>query len=394
MSLGSWFLNKVDKANPGQSGIAESQPSDPPLNPTVDTYTIYKNMEVVNRGVNYIVDSCAEFDFDIKDRVHQTEVSIRSKKLHKLLTFQPNIYYNIDVFRRNIYMDLLVHGNAYIYWDGSFLYNIPAGEMKLIPSKKTYIAGYEYMDTEYKPEEIIHIRDNNAGSVFVGVSRIESCKSTLKYLTNMSEFIDGFFKNGTVQGIVLTSEDTLGDRFKKKKIAEWMQNFNPRSGGKRPAILDGGLKIEHTGTTDLRELDFQQSVKVLEDRVSKALGIPPVLLESGNNANISPNVRLYYTATVIPLVNKVVKAFEQFFGYDIELISSSILALRPDLKEEADYFSSLVNSGILTRNEAREKLRYEESSDEIAGKLILPANIAGSAVDHTSGGKPEQDDQK
>ena len=49
----------------------------------------------------------------------------------------------------------------------------------------------------------------------------------------------------------------------------------------------------------------------------------------------------------------------------------------------------------MTRNEAREKLRLEKYSDaEIGDALILPANIAGSALDSNVGGKPAEDNEE
>ena len=34
------------------------------------------------------------------------------------------------------------------------------------------------------------------------------------------------------------------------------------------------------------------------------MGVPPILLDGGNNANIRPNHRLYYLETILPIVEK------------------------------------------------------------------------------------------
>ena len=93
-------------------------------------------------------------------------------------------------------------------------------------------------------------------------------------------------------------------------------------------------------------------------KVLKALGIPPILLDSGNNANIRPNHRLYYLETILPIVRKVNFALERFFGFEIQEDISNIPALQPELRDAASYYSSLVNGGIMTVNEAREALAF------------------------------------
>ena len=70
-------------------------------------------------------------------------------------------------------------------------------------------------------------------------------------------------------------------------------------------------------------------------------------------------------------------------------VCSNIPALQPELRDSAAYYSTLVNSGIITPNEAREALNYDEmfGSDEIR----VPANIAGSASNPTEGGRPSEE---
>ena len=97
-------------------------------------------------------------------------------------------------------------------------------------------------------------------------------------------------------------------------------------------------------------------------------------------------MRLYYLETVLPIVRKLNFALERYFGFDITEDVTNIPALQPELRDQAQYYTSLVNSGIITPNEARVKLGFQlvEGHDE----LRVPANIAGSAVDPSEGGRP------
>jgi len=112
------------------------------------------------------------------------------------------------------------------------------------------------------------------------------------------------------------------------------------------------------------------------------------MLDSGNNANIRPNHRLYYLETILPILDKIDKAIERYFGYKLTPDVSDIPALQPELRDSAAYYTTLVNTGIITPNEAREALNYNEIFG--AGELRIPANIAGSAVDASQGGRPTE----
>jgi HK97 family phage portal protein len=386
-----------DKLNPAQDEIVDDYGED--HSPSVLHYTnqqAYEKIEVVNRGVNLIADSAAGMKFDIGDILDfsNSPTRIRKKKVNTLLNFRPNPYYNADTFKRNIFMDLLLEGDAFIYWDGVDLYHLPALNVTIISDRKTFIKEYEYAETIFKPNEIIHIRENSGSSIFTGTSRLDAAKDSMELLLTMNGYQQNFFENSAIPGLVLSTPNPLSERVKNRIIAQWVSKYNPKKGGRKPMIIDGEFKLESLSKYSFNELDFNDSVKSQEDKILKCLGVPPILLDSGNNANINPNLRMFYVTTILPLVEKVVQAVEIYFGYDIKPITQNALALRPELRELSAYLTSITNAGIITRNEAREEIRYEPHEAEFADDLILPANVAGSAQDPNTGGRPNEDNNE
>jgi hypothetical protein len=152
--------------------------------------------------------------------------------------------------------------------------------------------------------------------------------------------------------------------------------------------LDSVLKPQKITDTSFKEMDFDQSIKTHQEKILQALGVPPILLMGGNNANIAPNLRLFYLETIMPIVRAYVSAVERYFGYDVDAITQNVSALQPDIKDIASYHATLVNGGIITPNEAREELRYETLTG--ADELRIPANIAGSAANPSQGGRPAE----
>ena len=351
----------------------------------------YEDLEIVNRGVNMLVDDIAEIDFQVGGNMPVPGIvkGLKGSKVHRLLNVEPNPFQDISTFRRNLFIDLIVDGNIFIYFDGVHLYHLPASKMVIVSSKTTYVDKYTFQGSiDYYPNEIIHIKENSFDSVYRGTSRLKPALRTMNLTRRMRMFQDNFFKNGAVPGLVLKSPNTLSEKIKERLMQSWQIRYNPENGGRRPLILDGGLEIDKISNINFKELDFQSSIAENEKTILKAIGIPPILMDSGNNANIRPNMRMYYLETVLPCVCKFTEAMERFFGFEIDEDLVDIPSLQPELSDQAAYYSSLVNNGILSPNEARVKLGYE--AIEGFNDIRVPANIAGSAANPSVGGRPTE----
>ena len=384
-----------EKLNPAQPFISRDEGFNVTSREIPTNYrNAYEQQEVVNRGVNMIVDDVAEIPIDVGDKIVGLDPiikNIRKSRVNLLLNIEPNPFQDINSFKRNLIIDLLIDGNIFVYFDGRHLYQLPAGNIEIETHETQYITKYVYQgQVDYTPSEIIHVKENSFNSIYRGVPRLKPAWRTMKLLGSMRNFQDNFFKNGAVPGLVLKSPNTLSEKIKERMLAAWRVRYNPNTGGRRPLILDGGLEIDNLNEINFKDLDFQPSIAANEKIILSALGVPPLLLDSGNNANIRPNLRLYYLETILPIVRKINYAFERYFGFDLQEDVSRVPALQPELRDQAAYYQSLVNTGIMTPNEAREAMRMEplDGLDEVR----IPANIAGSSANPSEGGRPSEDD--
>ena len=378
-----------EKLNPAQATIQRDEGTNIGSESRLITYrNAFRNIDSVNRAVNMIVSASASLDYDVKDKIHEGVVNgIRQKTLVTLLNFRPNPYQSAQDFRRELFKDLLLDGNAFIHFDGVFMYHLPAENVEILSDAKTFIRGYRYNgNVLFEEREVFYFKDVSSTSIYRGASRLESCLDNINILYSMQEFQQKFFENGTIFGLVLTSDNTLSQAAKEKTLQYWQQRYNSKSGGKRPIILDSGLKPQRLSEQNFKDLDFDQAIKTHNERIISSLGVPPLLLNGGNNANIAPNLRLFYLETILPIVKLYISSVERYFGYDVEAVTSSVSALQPDIGEIAKYHSTLVNGGIITPNEAREELRYAKLDG--GDTIRIPANIAGSAADPSQGGRP------
>lgn len=390
----AWYdFLRAEKANPGQQVISQAEGHS--ISSTEDAWSYqryYEGVEIINRAINMVVDDVAEIRVKVGDQTKGISVAKGIKRItvERLLNVQPNPYQDINTFFRNLVLDYMIDGNIFIYYDGAYLYHLPAAKVTIHPDSISYVSGYSLDGrVDYTPDEIIHIKENSFESIYRGTSRLKACLRTMKLLKSMRDFQDNFFSNGAVPGLIIKSPNTLSDKVKERMSQSWAQKYNPKNGGRRPLILDGGMEVEDLTKLNFRDLDFQTSIKANEETILKAIGLPPILLDSGNNANIRPNHRLYYLETIIPIVRKINFAFERFFGYTIVEDVANIPALQPELQEQGSFLSTLVNAGIITADEARNTLGYEAKGGE-ADDLRIPANIAGSAANPAEGGRPKK----
>lgn len=397
-----WLQTKL---NPVQPHIHSQEPFVQP-DSNVDFRAAYDQIEVVHRAVEMIVSACVEIPFEVKG-------SGPLKKVNKLLNMRPNPFEDRVRFFRRAYFDLLIDGNAFFYYDGSDFYVLPANDVEIVTDPKTFVKGYLYLvhsgtssysgyrsakkqAIEFSADEIIHIKDDNDESIFRGKSRIKSLTHIINIYHALLKFQRQFFRNNAIPGVVLTTDSVLNTKIKERLLNSWRANYSTIfEGARNPAILDGGLKIDKFSEINFQNLDFENSIERLEQDMAKAMGVPYVLMKSGNNANIAANQVLFYEHTVLPIVTMFASAFAHYFnGSEIYPDKTVVTALQPDLKTQSQYYVSLVNSGVITVNEARAKLGYPKMDDGMCDDIRIPQNIAGSTVNPEIGGRPSKEEEE
>ena len=393
----------AEKLNPAQPSIASLEPYASPETIT-DFEQAYREIEVVHRSVEMVINACVEIPLIV-------EGSSPAKKVNRMLNYKPNPFEDrVRLFRR-AFLDFMLDGNAFFYYDGQDLFLLPANDVEVVPDSQTFVSHYNYLvhnqqandfygfgagkttrkseAIRFEPHEIIHIYTENENSIFRGVSRLKAILGLMEVYYYMIKFQRQFFKNNALPGFVLTTDNILSQRVKQRLLEAWRSTYTTIfDGARNPAILDGGLKIDKFSTVNFDQLDFENSIERIQIDMAKAIGVPYVLLKSGNNANIEANQKLFYLHTVLPILNQFTSAFQHFFngGVTIRPDRLSVPALQPDNRTQAVYYSTLVNTGIITPNEAREGLRFPKLEDN--DTIRVPQNITGSATDATQGGRP------
>ena len=116
-----------DKLNPAQPYYDHK--TEPSREKVVNYERAYEDLEVVNRGVNMIVDDAPEIPVLVSGQIPgllSVVKGIKRSRVDLLLNKEPNPYQDISTFRRNLITDYLLDGNIFVYFDGVHLYHLPA----------------------------------------------------------------------------------------------------------------------------------------------------------------------------------------------------------------------------------------------------------------------------
>lgn len=392
------------KSNPVQRTIGQDEGTGKSGNTHKLTATnAYELDSVVNRCTNILVDNSAEVNFDVKDKFSFTPLArVNKRQLNELLNIRPNPYMDSSLFRRLTYLDYWFGGRCFIYWDGASIYHLPEGKMEVIASETNdtgYIDHYLFDgNVKFFPNEIIYIKDNsykNYGASQISAnSRYMAAHNDTIRKDKINTYKEKFIDSGTVLGVILETEQVLNRNFKQRILDDIKLNYNANSGkfSNTALILDGGLKAKPTNQTSISDIGITEDRKAYNDSICTALGVPPILLDSGNNANIRPNIQMFFYMTILPNLKKFESAFENFFGFDLKLDTRDVPAMLPDVGEETSRIVQLVNNGIITGDEGRIELRMDPTGDPLMTTIRIPQNVSGSAtgVSGQQGGAPKK----
>ena len=131
-------IDREEKLNPAQEFYDNK--TDSTREPIQQYERAYEELEIVNRGVNMIVDDTSEIRTKVGPAIKGKSIvkNIKRSKVELLVNQEPNPFQDINTFRRNLVTDFILDGNIFIYYDGVHLYHLPSDKMTINASETTY----------------------------------------------------------------------------------------------------------------------------------------------------------------------------------------------------------------------------------------------------------------
>lgn len=210
------------------------------------------------------------------------------------------------------------------------------------------------------PHEVLHYKNLSLDGV-CGLSVLTYAALSMNIGIKVQEFSYANFDNKGVRQGVIETDAVLTDGKDKIRTA-WrsaMQEKDPD----RIVVLDGGLKFKPITVTP-QEAQLIESGRFTIEDCARWFNVPlPKLksLQQSTDNNIEQQSQDWVSDSVQPMVTaieqeesrKLFTLAERKAGFYVE--GNMNVLLRSNLKDRGDWYSKLVQMGIMTRNEAREK---------------------------------------
>ena len=282
---------------------------------------------------------------------------------------------------KNLIKDVLLYGNgfAYIHRDTRgvpmTLEYLPFGDCNIIYNKTNNTLFYQapkITKSLIEPINIIHVVMHSQNGI-EGKSILSFATNTVKLAGNAEKAASDFFGGGmTVHGILSTESPRLTKEQRESIRNAW--NESQIGNGTGIAVLESGMKYQQISSNS-------KDAQLLETRlfniqeVSRWFNISPVLLGDLSKTsynNLEQAQLQFVTNTLAPYVlmleqeiNRKLILPKDRNKYYIDVVEEDII--KQDKQSQVNYLSTLVDKGIITRNEARKQLGYSpvEGADEL-----------------------------
>lgn len=401
------LLDQIVKVFRGQPVVYE-QESGWIMPDNITAIKAYNKIAVATQCIDLIVSLASLIELDTYEKNKQY-VKANASKLELFLDF-PNPYQTKNEFFQQLYLYQYLYGMAIVVLENDGFYNLRPDLCTIEPDPKNYLKrvvfGTGSNSVVYEPSEVVLIKFPTMESSYKGKGVLEKLSNEINLVNKMLAYHDNVLKTGGVHKFVFKTDNVLGEKIKNRIREEWVKfhSITSKSSG-IPPILEGGINLEKINIT-MNDLDFNESLIRLEKEIATSLGVPYELLNPTGNTNTDRLLKLLYITTILPLVENACASLTQLVNKNAAFFRlgtrkkpiyirpelKSVLALREDVAKIAKAAQALYVSGIISKNEARVANGFPEIPD--GDEFLHPANIAGSNLNPSQGGRPEKDDEK
>ncbi len=361
----------------------------------------YQENAIVHRCVQLISNSASAVDLC----VYSGDTKLDNHELISLLARPNPLQSGVEYFA-SLYSYLLISGNSYILRDTeSFtppreLYLLRPDRIEIKASESIIPTSYNYVidgitrnvypvDPKTGSGQIKQIKlwsplDDFYGLSPIGASAYNIDQHNLAGMHNVA-----LLKNGCTPSGMLKFEPTdetgmstqLTDDQRARLLEDLEFRFQGTHNSGRPMLLEGNFSYQQLGLNP-KDMDFLELLNLSAREIALCFGVPAQLIgipDSQTYSNMETAKLALYEETIIPLLSRVESDLNEYLAplysgdisikYDLD----SIPAMAEKRRQIYDNVTQGVNAGIITRNEARERLGLEEVSG--GDDLYIPSNL-------------------
>lgn len=290
--------------------------------------------------------------------------------LYEILKHTPNADTTSVQFWEAVVASILLRGNAFVrkrFVAGSLaaLYVLSPDRMTVEKLSNGSLK-YTYANPSGKREEIptkemMHIAGFSLDGQ-IGLSAIQYGARTFGQALSANDAADSLFTNG-LHKTVAFSVDRVLTPDQRKEFREYVKELSGAMNAGRSPVFEKGVKAETIGI-DPSDAQLLESRSYSVEEICRFFGVPPILIGHGDKQSSWPTSTeaqkdLFLTLALRPILKRIEESIRKnllepperrFFYARFNLEG----LLRANSKDRADYYSTLSQNGVMTRNEIRE----------------------------------------
>jgi HK97 family phage portal protein len=360
----------------------------------------YKENAIVYRCVNEVANGAAAIPFC----VYQGDIKLDSHPLISLLERPNPLQAGVEYFQ-SLYSYLLLSGNSYALQQTangipSELHILRPDRIEIEPSSTAIPKAYKYKigqevirtypaDPKTGGAEVKHFKFWNPLDDYLGLSPLSAASISIDQNNMVSKHNIALLANGARPSgaIVFKPSDDAGNRTmltdgqRDQLQSDLANRFKGVNNAGRPMLLEGDFEWKEMGMSP-KDMDFLAQANMTAKDIALCFGVPSQLIgipDAQTYANVQEARLALYEETIIPLARRVESDLNEWlvpaFGDDITVKYDidAIPAMTERRRRIYENVTSAVRDGIISRNEARERLGLEPISG--GDEVFIAANL-------------------
>jgi len=333
------------------------------------TLASYKNSLYLFTGIERILTALTRQEIELRKYLN-TDGEYEVVKDHEFLDFfnKPNEIHTKDEFLRIFITNYILSGEAFVrkvFDNGKLigLINIRPDLVEVEVKEQDIIYKVYYPDGTFKTytrEEVSHIYKPTPDNPLRGSGILTPIFTRVTAEQRAGELQSRSFI-GRPEGILYVEgvDAKLAEQIKKRVNHQFKEG--------EPVFVTSNETKFQTISLSKKDLEFIESMKFLREDIIVALGIPKELLTLEDVGKLSSSgdrgMRLFEKYTLDPLMKTYLgfyntEILDKLYEEPLALVAPNVV--RQDRKELIEEVTKLVNAGVISQNEARQELGYEE----------------------------------
>jgi HK97 family phage portal protein len=206
-------------------------------------------------------------------------------------------------------------------------------------------------------EDVLYIPEMRRPGSLKGVSRVDELKQTLGLAKALDEFASRYFSNGANTSGMIEFPGNLTQEQAKDLVDAFEAGHKGLKKAHRPGVLSGGAKFVKTGS-DGEQAQMLQSRQFAVEEVARVFRCPPSMIGLNtpgamSYASVEHNAIQFTRYSLTPLIAAIEEAHNRLLPADVFLRVNMDGLLRGDSATQAQVFSTALQAGYMSVNEAR-----------------------------------------